>query len=151
MSGRRAFLTILITLVVIALLAAAGVALYRLGFVRGLAATGGIPGAGEFMHPFANGMPGFGDGRLQLWQHGGGMSFRGHRPFGMFGSGGWIVCLLVLVGIVALVVAAINALTRRRPAEVQVVSAPVVPPAPAPAPTPAKPARAAGRARTSKR
>jgi hypothetical protein len=149
MSGRKAFLTVVITLVVIALLAAAGVALYRLGFARGLAATGGIPGAGEFMHPYAYGMPGFGDGRLQMWRHGGDMFFRGHRPFGMFGFGGWIVCLLVLAGIVALVVAAINALTRRRPAEVQVVSAPLVPPAPAP--TPAKPARPAGRTRASKR
>jgi len=149
MSGRRAFLTVVVTLLVIALLAAAGVALYRLGFARGLAATGGIPAAGQFMHPYGFGMPGFGDGGMHAWRHGGGMYFGGHRSFGMFGFGGWIVCLLVLVGIVALVVAAVNALTRRRPAEVQVVSAPLVPPAPVP--TPAKPVRRAGRTGASKR
>jgi hypothetical protein len=149
MSGRRAFLSVVITLLVIALVAAAGVALYRLGYARGLAEAGGLPALGQFMHPYEYGMPGFGDGRPDAWRHGGDMFFRGHRPIGMFGFGGWIVCLLVLVGIVALVVAAINALTRRRPAEVQAVPAPVVPPVPEP--TPAKPARAAGRARASKR
>jgi hypothetical protein len=34
------------------------------------------------------------------------MFYGGHRPFGMFGLGGWIVCLLALAGLVALVVAA---------------------------------------------
>ncbi len=148
MSGRRAFITILVSLLVIAILVTAGVMLYRMGFARGLAATGGIPAAGQFMHPYGFGMQGFGGGCPQAWRHGGGMFYGGHRSFGMFGSGGWIVCLLVLVGVVALVVAAFNALTRRRPAEVQAI---VAPPAPAPAPAPSKPARAAGRARTSKR
>jgi len=151
MSGRRAFITILVSLLVIAILVAAGVMLYRIGFARGLAATGGIPAAGQFMHPYGFGMPGFDGGRLQMWQHGGDMFFRGHRSFGMFGTGGWIVCLLALVGVVALVVAAYNALTRRRPVEVQAVVAPPAPQPPAPAPAPAKPARASGRARTSKR
>jgi hypothetical protein len=151
MSGRRAFVTILVSLLVIAILVTAGVMLYRMGFARGLAASGAQPVAGTFMHPFEYGMPGFDGGRPQMYQHGGGMFFRGHRSFGMFGAGGWIVCLLVLVGVVALVVAAFNALTRRRPAEVQAVVAPPAPPAPAPAPTPAKPARAAGRSRTPKR
>jgi hypothetical protein len=151
MSGRRAFITVLVTLLVIAILVTAGVMLFRMGFARGLAASGGLPAAGTFMHPFEYGMPGFDGGRPQIWQHGGDMFFRSHRSFGMFGTGGWIVCLLALVGVVALVVAAFNALTRRRPAEVQAVVAPPAPPSPAPAPAPAKPARAAGRARTSKR
>jgi hypothetical protein len=149
MSGRRAFLTVVVTLLVIALLVAAGVMLYRMGFARGLAATGGIPAAGQFMHPYGFGMPGFGGGCPQVWHHGGGMFYGGHRPFGMFGFGGWIVGLLALAGLVALIVAAVNALSHRRPAEVQAVVAPPAPPAPEPAP--AKPARAAGRARTSKR
>jgi hypothetical protein len=149
MSGRRAFFTVVVALLVIALVGAAGVALYRLGYARGLAAAGTLPAAGPFMHPYAFGMPGFDDGRLQGWRHGGDMFFGGHRPFGMFGFGGWIVCLLVLAGIAALVVAAVNALTRKHPAEVQVVAAPVVPPAPEP--VAAKPARGTGRARASKR
>jgi uncharacterized membrane protein len=151
MSGRRVFITVLVSLLVIAILVTAGVMLYRMGFARGLAASGGLPAAGQFMHPYGYGMPGFDGGCPRAWQHGGGMFYGGHRPFGMFGSGGWIVCLLVLVGVVALVVAAFNALTRRRPAEVQAVVAPPAPSAPAPAPAPAKPARAAGRARTTKR
>jgi len=149
MSGRRALITILVSLLVIAILVTAGVMLYRMGFARGLAASGGLPAAGPFMHPFEYGRPGFGGGQPHAWRHGGDMFFRSHRSFGMFGTGGWIVCLLALVGVVALVVAAFNALTRRRPAEVQAVVAPPAPPAPEPAP--AKPARAAGRARTSKR
>ena len=146
MSGRKAFITVLITLLVIAILVAAGVMLYRMGFVRGLAAAGDVPAFGQFMHPYGNGMPGFGGSCPQVWHHGGGMFYGGHRPFGLFGFGGWVVCLLVLVGVVALVVAAVNALTRRRPAEVQAVVAP-----PAPEPVAAKPARSAGRARASKR
>jgi len=149
MSGRKAFITVLITLLVIAILVTAGVMLYRMGFVRGLAAAGAPLATEPFMHPYGYGMPGFGGGCPQVWHHGGGMFYGGHRPFGMFGFGGWFVCLLVLVGVVALVVAAVNALTRKRPAEVQAVPVPVVPPAPEP--VPAKPARGTGRARTSKR
>lgn len=146
MSGRKAFITVLITLLVIAILVTAGVMLYRMGFVRGLAAAGAPLATEPFMHTYGFGMPGFGGGCPQVWRHGGGMFYAGHRPFGMFGFGGWFVCLLVLVGVVALVVAAVNALTRKRPVEVQAVPVP-----PAPEPTPAKPARAAGRARASKR
>jgi len=145
MSGRRAIITILISLLVIAVLVAAGAMLYRMGVARGLAAAGAVPSAGTFMHPYGYGMPGFDGGCPRAWQHGGGMFYGGHRPFGMFGFGGWIVCLLALAGLVALVVAA---LTRPRPAQVQAV---VAPPAPAPAPAPVKPARGAGRARTTKR
>ncbi len=146
MSGRRAFITILITLLVIVILVTAGVMLYRMGFARGLAAAGALPSAGPFMHSYGYGMPGFDGGRPQVWQHGGGMFYGGHRAFGFFGPGGWIVCLLALAGFVALVVAAVNALIRPRPAQVQAVVTP-----PAPEPEPAKPARAAGRARTTKR
>jgi hypothetical protein len=149
MSGRKAFTTVLITLLVIAILVAASAMLYRMGIARGLAMAGALPAAGPFMHPYGYGMPGFDGGCPQILQHGGGMLYGGHRPYGMFGSGGWIVCLLVLVGVVALVVAGINALTRKRPAEVQAVVAPPAPPAPEPAP--AKPTRGAGRARASKR
>jgi len=146
MSGRKAFITVLITLLVIAILVTAGVMPYRMGFVRGLAAAGAPLATEPFMHPYGYGMQGFDGGCPQVWRHGGGMFYGGHRPFGMFGFGSWFVCLLVLVGVVALVVAAVNALTRKRPVEVQAVPVP-----PAPEPTPAKPARAAGRARASKR
>jgi hypothetical protein len=149
MSGRKAFITVLITLLVIAILVAAGVCLYRLGLARGLAMAGALPAAGPFMHPYGYGMPGFDGGCPQAWRHPGGMVYGGHMSFGPFGFGGWFVGLLVLVGVVALVVAGINALTRKGPAEVQAVAAPPAPPVPEP--TPAKPARGAGRSRTAKR
>jgi hypothetical protein len=148
MSGRKAFITVLITLLVIAILVAAGAMLYRMGIARGLAMAGALPAAGPFMHPYGYGMPGFDGGCPQAWRHPGGMAFGGgHMSFSPFGFGHWFVGLLVLAGFVALVVAGINALTRQRPAEVQAVAAPPPPPEP----VPAKPARAAGRARTSKR
>jgi hypothetical protein len=152
MSGRRAFITVVITLLVIAILVAAGVMLYRMGFARGLAMGGALPAAGPFMHPYGYGMPGFDGGGPQAWRHPGGMAFGGgHMSFTPFGFGHWLVGLLVLAGFVALVVAGINALTRKSPAEVQAVAAPPAPAAPAPEPAPARPARAAGRGRASKR
>ena len=150
MSGRKAFITVLVTLLVIAILVAAGAMLYRMGFARGLAMAGALPGAGPFMHPYGYGMPGFDGGCTQAWRYPGSMGFGGgHMSFGPFGFGGWFVGLLVLAGVVALVVAGVNALTRKRPAEVQAVAVPPAPPAPEP--TPAKAPRAAGRARASKR
>lgn len=149
MSGRRAFITVLVSLLVIAGLVAAGVCLYRLGFARGLAAATGLPVAGPFMHPDVYGMPGFSDGRLPVWCHGGGMFYGGHWPIGMFGFGGWFVGLLVLVGFVALIVAAIKALTPRHPVEVQPAPLPAAPPPPEPAP--ARPTRRTGGTRTPKR
>jgi len=152
MSGQRVFITVVITLLVIALLVAAGAMLYRMGFARGLAMAGTLPATGPFMHPYGYGMPGFDGSCPQAWRHPGGMPFvGGHMSFTPFAFGGWLVGLLVLAGFVALVVAGINALTRKPPAEVQAVAAPPAPPAPAPEPTLAKPARAARRARTSKR
>jgi len=150
MSGRKAFFTVLITLLVIAILVAAGVMLYRMGVARGLAMAEALPQAGPFMHPYGYGMPGFDGACPRAWRNPGGMPFGGgHMPFGMYGFGGWLVGLLVLAGFVALVVAGVNALTRKHPAEVQAVAPPPAPPAPEP--TPARPARAAGRGRTSKR
>ena len=150
MSGRKAFITVVVTLLVIAILVAAGAMLYRMGIARGLAMAGALPAAGPFMHPYGYGMPGFDGGCPQAWRHPGGMAFGGgHMSFSPFGFGHWFVGLLVLAGFVALVVAGINALTRKRPAEVQAIAAPPAPPVPEP--TAAKPARAAGRARTSKR
>lgn len=152
MSGRKAFFTVLITLLVIAILVAAGVMLYRMGVARGLAMAEALPFAGGFMHPYGYGMPGFDGACPRAWRHPGGMPFGGgHMPFSPFGFGGWLVGLLVLAGFIALVVAGINALTRKPQAEVQVVAAPPAPVAPAPEPTPIKPARGAGRSRTTKR
>lgn len=152
MSGRRAFITVVITLLVIAILVAAGAMLYRMGFAQGLAMAGALPATGPFMHPCGYGMPGFDGACPQAWRHPGGMAFGGgHMSFTPFGFGHWFVGLLVLAGFVALVVAGINALTRRPSAEVQAVAAPQAPVAPAPEPTPAKPARGAARARTSKK
>ena len=139
MSGRKAFFTVLITLLVIAILVAAGVMLYRMGFSRGLAMAEALPPTGPFMHPYGYGMPGFDGACPRAWRNPGGMLYGGHMPFGMYGFGGWLVGLLLLAGFVALVVAGINALTRKHPAEVQAVAAPPAPPAPGSAPAMARP------------
>jgi hypothetical protein len=143
MSGRKVFLTVAVILVVIVLLAGAGVGLYRLGYARGIVTAATLAEAGQLPHLNRGPIPGFDDGRLQGWTRGGMMFFDGHRPFGMFGFGGWIGGLLLLAGVVALVVLAVKALTRKHPAEVLAVPTPVAPAAVVP--TPAKPTRGAKR------
>jgi hypothetical protein len=145
MSGRKVFLTVVVALVVIGLLIGGGVALYRLGYARGIATAATLAETGQLPRLYGRGMPGFDGGRMQVWAYGGMMGFGRHMPFGMFGFGGWIVGLLLLAGVVTLVVLGIRALTRRHPAEVQAVSAPVAPAAIEP--TPAKRTRVAKRTR----
>lgn len=103
------WITVLVTVVVLALLAAGGYALFRLGYVRGVAsAAGGLMLRGpesrfgvEGMHPFAHNM-------MPEWNHPGIYSY-GMRaqPFG------WFLGLLFIVGVVALVVIAVNGLSQR--------------------------------------
>ncbi|MEJ2010717.1 MAG: hypothetical protein P8X64_00655 [Anaerolineales bacterium] len=103
------WITVLVTVVVLALLAAGGYALFRLGYARGVAnAAGGLmlrgPEGrfrGEGIQPFAhNMMPG--------WNHPGVYSYGMHaQPFG------WFFGLLLVVGVVALVVIAVNSLSQR--------------------------------------
>jgi len=145
MSGRRVFLTVVVILLVVVLLACAGVCLYRLGYAHGIAASGTLAGAGELPRLFGRGMPGFDGGRVQVWPHGGMMVYSRHVPFGMFGFVGPVFGLLLLAGVVTLIVLGIRALTWSRPAEVQAVSAPVVPAAVEP--TPARRTRVAKRTR----
>ena len=145
MSGRKVFLTVVIVLVVIGLLICGGVALYRLGYARGIAAAATLVDADQLPRLFGRGMPGFDGGRVQVWPYGGMMVYSRHMPFGMFGFGGWIVGLVLLAGVVALVVWVVNALTPKRPIEVQAVPTPVAPATIEP--TPAKPTRVAKRTR----
>jgi len=145
MSGWKVFLTVVVVLVVIGLLIGGGAALYRLGFAQGVAAAGTLVEADQLPRLYGRGMPGFDGGRLQVWPYGGMMVYRGHMPFGMFGLGGWVVGLLLLAGVVALVVWVVNALTRKRPVEVQAAAAPVAPAAIQP--TPAKRTRVAKKTR----
>jgi hypothetical protein len=147
MSRWKIFLTVVVVLVVIGLLIGGGVALYRLGYARGIAAAGTLAETGQLPRLFGRGMPGFEGGRMQVWPYGGMMGFGRHMPFGMFGFGGPIVGLLLLAGLVTLIVLGIRALTRRHPAELQAVAAPLAPAAIEP--TPAKPARGAKRTKTS--
>jgi hypothetical protein len=147
MSGRKVFLTVAVILLVIVLLAGAGVCLYRLGYARGIAAVATLAETGELPQLYGRGMPGFDDGRLQGWGHGGMMGFGRHMPFGMFGFGGPIVGLLLLAGLVTLIVLGIRALTHKLPVEVQAAPAPVAPAIVEPAP--AKPTRGARRTKTS--
>jgi hypothetical protein len=141
MSGRKVFLTVVVILLVLVLLAGAGAGLYRLGYARGIAVAGTLAETGQLPPLYGRGMPGFDNGRLEGWGHGGMMFYGMHRPFGMFGFGGPIVGLLLLAGVVALIVLGIRALTHKPKAEVQAVPTPVAPAAVQP--TPAKRTRAA--------
>jgi uncharacterized iron-regulated membrane protein len=132
---------------VIGLLIGGGVALYRLGYGRGIAAAGTLAETGQLPRLYGRGMPGFDEGRIQVWPYGGMMGFGRHMPFGMFGFGGPIVGLLLLAGLVTLIVLGIRALTHKRPVEVQAVSAPVAPAAIES--TPARATRGAKRTKTS--
>jgi hypothetical protein len=147
MSGRRVFLTVVVALVVIGLLIAGGVALYRLGYARGIAAVVTSARNGQLPRFPERGMPGFDGGRMQVWPYGGMMLYEGHRSLGVFGFVGPIVGLLLLAGLVTLVVLGIRALTHKHPAEVQAAPAPVTPAIVES--TPAKPARGARRTKTS--
>lgn len=118
MSGRRVFTIVVVALLVIAVLAVGGCALYRLGFARGVSAVAGVPEAGRFYQQFgAPFMPGFDGGGMHEFGRSGGQLFRSHMPFMGFGLGGWLFGLVVLVGVVALVVIAINGLRTQRPVE----------------------------------
>ena len=147
MSGRKVFLTVVVVLVVIGLLIGGGAALYRLGYVRGIAAAGILAETGQLPQLYGRGMPGFDGGRLQGWDRGGMMFYGMHRPFGMFGFGGPIVGLLLLAGLVTLIVLGIRALTHTRPVEGQAAPAPVA--SAIVEPTPGKPTRGARRTKTS--
>lgn len=109
------WITVAVTVVIVALLAAGGYALFRLGYARGVAdAAGGLMMRGlegrfgsQGMHPFANEMgPGWNHPDLYMY----GMH---SRSIGRFPAFGWLPGLLLLVGVIALVVIAVNGLTRR--------------------------------------
>jgi len=137
MSGKRIFTVVVIVLLVLAILAAGGNALFRLGYANGVSAAAGIPEAGRLncLHggPF---MPGFGWDGMHEFGRGGGLLFRSHMPFMGFGAGGWLFGLLMLTGVVALVVIAVNGLRSKRGAEL-----PPMPSQPAEAPVKQAPAR----------
>ena len=147
MSGRKVFLTVVVVLVVIGLLIGGGAALYRLGYAHGLATAAAAADSDQLPRLYGRNLPGLDGSRVQVWPYGGMMVYSRHMPFGMFGFGGRTFGLAVLVGVIALVVLAVNALTRKRPAEIQAAPAPVAPAAIAPAP--AKPTRAAKRPKSS--
>ena len=147
MSGWKVFLTVVVVLVVIGLLIGGGAVLYRLGYAHGLAAAAASADSDQLPRLYGRNLPGLDGGRVQVWPYGGMMVYSRHMPLGMFGFVGPIFGLLLLAGVVTLIVLGIRALTRSHPAEVQAVSAPVVPAAVEP--TPAKPTRAAKRTKTS--
>jgi len=146
MSGRKVFLTVVVVLVVVGLLIGGGVALYRLGYARGISAAA-LADSDQLPRLFGRGMPGFDGGRVQIWPYGGMMVYSRHMPLGMFGFGGPIVGLLLLAGLVTLIVLGIRALTHTRPVEVQAVPTPVA--AAAVEPAPAKRTRVAKRTRST--
>ncbi len=131
MTRKRTILTILITVIVIAVLIAAGFAIYRLGYVHGLSANVGESMGGRFSWFFGEGLPGDFDHRFpgnfedrfpeglrdrfpQDFRRGGLPHVWGYQPTTVFAWARWIAGLLLFVGVVALVVIAINGLVRTR-------------------------------------
>ena len=147
MSGRKLVLTVVVALVVIGLLIGGGAALYRLGYAHGIASAAASADSDQLPRLYGRGMPGFDGSRVQVWPYGGMMVYSRHMPFGMFGFGGWIFGLVLLGGVIALVWLVVNALTRKRPAEIQATPTHVAPAAIASAP--AKPTRASKRTKSS--
>jgi hypothetical protein len=137
MSGRRIFTVVVIAVLVLAILAAGGNALFRLGYANGASAAAGVPEAGRLNclqgGPF---MPGLGWDGMHEFGRGGGLLFRSHMPIMGFGVGGWLFGLLLLAGVVALVVIAVNGLRSKGHAEL-----PPMPSQPAEAPAAQAPAR----------
>ena len=146
MSGRRIFTIAVIAVLALAILAAGGNALFRLGYANGMSAAAGLPQAGRLNciqgGPF---MPGLGWDGMHEFGRGGGLPFRSHMPFMGFGAGGWVFGLLMFAGVVALVVIAVNGLRSKRPAEL-----PPMPSEPVTAPKEQAPARTPGGGKKSR-
>jgi heme exporter protein D len=115
MRTSRIWITVIVTVVVLALLAAGGYALFRLGYARGVAnAAGGLMlrgpegrFGGEGLRPFAHEM-------MPGWNHPGLNVYGMHtRTVGYHPAFGWFLGLLLVAGVVALVVIAINGLSQR--------------------------------------
>ena len=122
------WITILVTVVVLALLAAGGYALFRLGYVRGVADAAG----GGIMRGFEGRLQPFTRGTAPGWNHPGlDMYGMGTRSISRFPIFGWLPGLLLLVGVVALVVIAVNGLSRRNSNKINEAPAPTEPEKPA--------------------
>ena len=118
MRKRTIWITVAVTVLVVALLVGGGYSLFRLGYNTGLAQSTGVMMmhgfegrlGGERVQPFAERMaPG--------WNHPGmGMYNMPARSFGHFTAIGWLPGLLLLIGIAALVVIAANGFSSRNQA-----------------------------------
>jgi hypothetical protein len=129
MGRKNTIITILITVIVIAVLIAAGFAIYRLGYVRGLAASVGEPMGGRFFWFFDGDIPdefghrfpeNFEDrfpegfrGRMPFYFRQGGLPYdRGFQPTTVFPWARGTTGVVLFVGVVALVVIAVSSVIR---------------------------------------
>lgn len=140
MGRSRTILTIVITVIVIVVLAGAGYALYRLGYAHGLAANLEETMGGRFAWFFSDEFPGdfshrfpqrfesrfpegFRDRVPQDFRRDGLAFVWGYQPATLFPWARGITGLLLFVGVVALVVIAVNGLIRtRRPMPQEILS-----------------------------
>jgi hypothetical protein len=129
MFKNKTFRTVMITVVVLVILGAAGCALYRFGYVRGLAASAGDFVGGRFIRDFG--------GHFSSDKRRGNFPMFGMRQsYTAFPMVRWIPGLLLFVGVVALVVIAVNGLVRpNRSSAPQMISSPPVEASPAPSTT----------------
>ena len=129
MFKNKTFRTVMITVVVLVILGAAGCALYRIGYVRGLAAS-----AGDFVGDRFN--CDFGGHFTWDQRRGNFPMFGMRRSYTAFPMVSWIPGVLLFVGVVALVVIAVNGLVNaNRSSLAQTISSPPVEASPAPSTT----------------
>ncbi len=129
MFKNKTFRTVMITVVVLVIHGAAGCALYRIGYVRGLAASAGDFVEARFSRDFG--------GHFTWDQRRGNFPMFGMRQsYTAFPLGKWIPGLLLFVGVVALVVIAVNGLVQANRSSVhQSISSSLVEASPAPSTT----------------
>ena len=126
MFKNKTFRTVMITVVVLVILGAAGCALYRIGYVRGLAASAGDFVGDRFSRDLG--------GHFTWDQRRGNFPMFGIRhSYAAFPMVSWIPGLLLFVGVVALIVIAVNGLVNTNRTSVpQPISSPPVEASPVP-------------------
>ena len=126
MSKRNIFWIVLATVVVILALAAGGYALYRYGYMRGMAAETGT-GCMTFFADHMRGMIGertrldVGEGMMPLRQYGGFMTTSSRFSHMPFSWGRGLIGLLLGGGVLALAVYGVISLVRRNHTSVEEV------------------------------
>lgn len=118
MNRRRTFLTVMITLLVVAAVFAAGFAVYRLGYSQGVHASATTSMPGPMIHDFGGRLPEDFEGHFYRGMPHGDMFRRIQQmPIRPAVGFGFIPGFLLFIGAAALVILAINSFRNQTPAD----------------------------------